>query len=160
MNANAQLWTPSAETRKLLEGLRNVERRLEPLDKLPRVCRKYGLKLIVLFGSHVKDRVHPNSDVDIAVLPEKRRRPNLLNLYVDLVPFLGSDRLDIVDLRRAPPLLAWNVAREGLLLYEAQEGDWTRFRIRAMKNYDDVRRFEKLRLAALDRSLREWGVLK
>jgi predicted nucleotidyltransferase len=146
------------DAQALLESIRRPSFKPAPPEALARVCRRYGLSLLVLFGSHVKGRVHPNSDVDIAVLPEKRRRPNLLSLYVDLVPALGSDRLDIVDLRRAPPLLAWNVAREGVLLYAADAWEWTTYRIQAMKNWDDVRRFRRAWLREAEVFLEELGV--
>ena len=138
-----------------------VSKRFRPRpDSLSRLARRYGLQLIVMFGSQVTGRTHPESDVDIAVLPERGRRFNWLRFYSDLVPVMANDRLDIVNLRRCPPLLAWNVAREGLLLYAADAADWDRFRIRAMKEFEDVKRFDEYRLRSIDRSLREWGLLK
>lgn len=124
--------------------------------RLARVCRRYHLGLLVLFGSHAQGRAAPRSDVDIAFLTERRRRPDPFRLYVDLVPIIGSDKLDVVDLRKAPPLLRWNVARCGMPLYASGECAWPLFAVRAMKEWDDVRKFERFRLEALDRRLERW----
>jgi hypothetical protein len=41
-----------------------------------------------------------------------------VQLAVVLAPRLATSALDLVDLRRAGPLLAFEVARHGMLLYE------------------------------------------
>ncbi|HDK81390.1 MAG TPA: nucleotidyltransferase domain-containing protein, partial [Nitrospirae bacterium] len=37
-----------------------------------KIAEKYRLPLVLLFGSQVSGRTHPQSDVDIAFLSEKR----------------------------------------------------------------------------------------
>jgi predicted nucleotidyltransferase len=74
------------------------------------------LELVVLFGSAAKGRMRPRSDVDLAV--SCMGAADLDSLYLALAPRLGTDRLDLVDLRRASPLLMMEVARSGRPLYE------------------------------------------
>ena len=59
-------------------------------------------------------------------------------------PIFGSDRLDLVDLRRAGPLLAFDVARTGRPLFERDAGQFCAFQALASRRYADT---HKLRVA-------------
>jgi hypothetical protein len=41
-------------------------------ERLAEIARQFGLDLIVLFGSHAKDRARPGSDLDVAVRAMRR----------------------------------------------------------------------------------------
>lgn len=61
-----------------------------------------------LFGSQASGRARPDSDVDLAVLTRAPLGWNdLSTLYVDLMALLDRDRIDIVELLKAPPILAF-----------------------------------------------------
>ena len=96
------------------------------------------LDLIVLFGSTVGDRVHAGSDVDIAVLTDGVA--DLDALFLALAPRLKSSRLDLVDLRHAGPLLAFEVARSGQVLFERAPSAFRRFQSLACRRYADTQR--------------------
>jgi predicted nucleotidyltransferase len=123
-----------------------------------RLCHKYGIQLLVLFGSQTTGRATDRSDVDIAYLTAPRRRPDFLNVFSDLAPALGYGNLDLAWLNKCGPFLRWNVARDGLLLFGKSEAAWAQFRDHAFKEWQDVRRFSRYRLRSLDRSLADWGV--
>lgn len=114
----------------------DLRARLAPLAARP------GLELLVLFGSHVKGRPGPRSDVDVGVQCESLADLDAWTLL--LAPIVGSDRLDLVDLRRADPLLAFEIARTGQVLFERQGGVFHRFQALASLRYADT---EKLRVA-------------
>jgi len=119
--------TPLEEMSDRIQGLR---------ERVP------DLELVVLFGSTVKGRRRVGSDVDVAV-----RCTGLADLDVLhrlLAPALGSDRLDLVDLRHASPILAMEVARSGRLLYESRPGTFRQFQSLTSRRYCDT---EKLRRA-------------
>lgn len=65
-------------------------------------------------------------------------------LYLALAPRLGTDRLDLIDLRRAGPLLAMAVARTGRPLFERESGAFREFQSLASRRYCDT---DKLRRA-------------
>jgi predicted nucleotidyltransferase len=116
------------------------------LDDLPGAMPT--LDLLVLFGSTVADRRKAGSDLDIAV---RFDGPTDLDaLYLALACRLGSDRLDLIDLRRAGPLLAFEVARSGRLLFERRRGMFREFQSLASRRYCDT---AKLR-AAQQRAIR------
>jgi predicted nucleotidyltransferase len=100
------------------------------------------LDLLVLFGSTVKDRRRSSSDIDLAV---RCTEPADLDvLYLALAPRFRTDHLDLVDLRRAGPLLAFEVARSGYVLFERRAGAFREFQSLASRRYCDT---AKLRAA-------------
>lgn len=110
------------------------------LRNLPEVIP--DLELLVAFGSAVKGRMRARSDLDVAV--RCTTPADLDSLYLALAPLLGTDRLDLVDLRRAGPVLMMEVARSGRVLYEKRPGVFRQFQSLASRRYCDT---AKLRLA-------------
>ncbi len=111
------------------------------------------IQLVILFGSQVKGYANKNSDTDIAILAD---HPLSLHDHVIIAPeiakFLNTneDKLDIVDLWEASPLLQQEIATTGKLLY----GDpfaFLRFRVLAWKRYQDTAKFRRARITALER---------
>ena len=100
------------------------------------------LQLLILFGSAVKGRMSAHSDVDLAVQCDSTA--DLDVLYLAIAPRLETDRLDLVDLRRAGSLLSFEVARTGRLLFERNSGAFRQFQSLASRRYGDT---EKLRHA-------------
>ena len=65
-------------------------------------------------------------------------------LYLLLAPRLATPLLDLVDLRRTGYLLAFQVARHGILLSERDAGTFRSFQSLASRRYCDT---DKLRRA-------------
>jgi predicted nucleotidyltransferase len=76
------------------------------------------LRLAMLFGSAAKGTMRPDSDVDVAILPEDPDLPLRaeLGLQVALTEAAGRE-VDLARLDRASTLLKWQVARHGTLLF-------------------------------------------
>src|SRR3989304_1431662 len=105
------------------------------------------LRLLVLFGSVARGRVRSKSDVDVGVLCDG---PADLDIcYVALAPRLATHRLDLVDLRRAGPLLAFEVARTGRLLFERRPGAFREFQSLASRRYCDTEKRRRARPRAI-----------
>lgn len=100
------------------------------------------LDLLVLFGSTARRRATSRSDIDLGA--QCRGPADLDTLYLALAPRLETDQLDLIDLRRASPLLAFAVARTGRVLFERQPGVFHSFQSLAARRYYDT---EKLRRA-------------
>src|SRR5438132_387578 len=73
------------------------------------------LQFLILFGSAAHGHVRQASDVDVAVQCDQAA--DLDALFMAVAPRLKSSRLDLVDLRRAGPLLAFEVARSGRVVF-------------------------------------------
>src|SRR5215510_15480749 len=91
------------------------------LDTLACVCRQQAVCLLVAFGSAVRELRGPASDLDLAVwMTTAKNAPlTLVRLEVALRPLFLGECLDLVLLNRASPLLQFQVALHGAVLFEA-----------------------------------------
>lgn len=105
------------------------------------------LQLVILFGSAARGRTRTTSDVDVAVRCDGAA--DLDALFVALAPRLKTDRLDLVDLLRAGPLLAFEVARSGRLLFERTPGLFHQFQSLASRRYADTQKLREARKRSL-----------
>ena len=110
------------------------------------------VQLAVMFGSTTRETAGPASDVDVGVLGVASNR--LPQLEASLSRAAGRP-VDLIALETAPPLLRFEVARDGIVVLERTPHAWNDFRARAMVDWWDwapiARRFHR---AAADR-LRE-----
>ena len=115
--------------------------KLPSAEQLQPVAEKYGLKLIVLFGSRAQGHTHPGSDVDIAVLPTKPlTRARRLELWGELTKVFEAD-VDLTSLDRAEPLLLYRIACSGIPLYEGEKWAWENLKSYGCRRYWDARKF-------------------
>jgi uncharacterized protein YutE (UPF0331/DUF86 family)/predicted nucleotidyltransferase len=126
------------------------------LDTLARICRRQAVRLLVAFGSAVRDQRHPDSDLDLAVcMATANGAPQaLIRFEVALRPLFPGERLDIVLLNRASPLLQFQVALHGSVLFEAASGVFHSFQVLAAKRHTDVAHLRRLDRVCVDRFLR------
>jgi len=118
-------------------------------DALKKIARRYDLDLIVLFGSHVKKRARASSDVDVAVRARRRRWGDAeweLGLVGDLAGALeSSGEIDVAFLNGADPILMFEVASDGVPLFEAEPTTFMQFVSYAARVYDDNRKWRERR---------------
>lgn len=122
--------------------MKDAPRRLADLpDTAP------DIELVVIFGSTATGRARERSDVDVAV--RCTGPADLDAVYRILAPRLGTGRLDLVDLRRASPLLMMAVARSGRLVYEKRIGAYREFQALASRRYCDTEKLRRARQRAI-----------
>jgi hypothetical protein len=95
-----------------------------------------GLDLLLLFGSRARADGHPQSDWDFAYLAADPFDPAAL--LGSIIMAVGTDRVDLVDLRQAGGLLRYRAARDGLLVLEARRGLAERFCLEAAQFWCDA----------------------
>jgi predicted nucleotidyltransferase len=100
------------------------------------------LQLLVLLGSVAAGTATATSDVDLGFAGSEACDRDALLFAV--ASRLRTDRIDLIDLRRAPPLLAFQAARRGRCLFEREPGTFRSFQSLAYRRYCDT---AKLRLA-------------
>jgi hypothetical protein len=54
------------------------------------------------------------------------------------------DRIDLVVLNYADPLLQFEITAKGIVLYEKEKGEFNKFQVFAMKRNDDGKKFYNL----------------
>jgi len=111
------------------------------------------VRLAVVFGSTARDTERSGSDLDVGVLvePDCESGPPL-----DVVLSRATGRpVDLVHLDAAPPLLRFEVARDGVVLVERVPHAWADFRARAMTDWWDWAPTARMLHAAAVSRLRE-----
>lgn len=107
------------------------------VDTLTRTAQDTpGLELLLLFGSRAREDSHSRSDWDLGYLAVGDTDP--ATLRARLVESLGTDRVDLADLKRAGGVLRYRAARDGRLVFEARPGVGDRFRLEAARFWCDA----------------------
>ncbi len=92
------------------------------------------VRLAVLFGSEARGEAGVDSDLDVAVVgPDASALPSLA---LKLTRAMGRT-VDLVAMPTAPPLLRFQIARDGLVLVERQPYLWSDVKARAMVDWWD-----------------------
>jgi predicted nucleotidyltransferase len=82
---------------------------------LRRLAEDRQLDLLYFFGGAVQGKSGKLSDIDMAYYSSREVDP--LTLQNDFAHLLKRDDIDLVDIKFAPPLVAFNVIKEGQLIY-------------------------------------------
>ena len=106
-----------------------------------------GVEFVVLFGSVARGRAGAQSDVDVAVLCNGPADPDAL--FLAFAPVLRTDRVDVVDLFHAGPVLAFEVARSGILLFERTPARFREFQSLASRRFADTRKLREAQARAI-----------
>jgi predicted nucleotidyltransferase len=110
-----------------------LRRAADRLARDPRVLAVYG------FGSRARGEAGPRSDVDVAVLLERRLDlREELRLRAEVVDELRRDDVDLVVLNQAPPLLRYEVVAAGRRLFARDEETADLFEERAARECFDT----------------------
>lgn len=132
----------------------NLEQQILELTNL---FREYSqVVCVVLFGSYNTQFFNQNSDLDFGVVFD---RP--VDLFVELEietklsQILGTDRIDLVNLSKAPLILKYNAIAKGKIIYEADYQKTSDFIENVYAKYCDYEFDYRNLCADFDHSLRE-----
>jgi predicted nucleotidyltransferase len=106
-------------------------------------AKRPEIQAAYVFGSVATGRVRADSDVDVAVLIDRRiRRSRTLSYRLKLMADLGSalhrSDVEVVILNDAPPLLAHRVLSRGVLAFERSRSARVRFQVKTAAQYLDL----------------------
>jgi predicted nucleotidyltransferase len=83
-----------------------------------------GIASAYLFGSQAEGRAHQESDIDVAVLLNRKQYPTdrdrfeaRVRLTSELISVLNANEVDVVILNDAPPLFGRRIVYEGKKLF-------------------------------------------
>ena len=125
--------------------------------EIKKLAQKYGLSLVVLFGSQVTGRTHKESDIDFAFMVDKHISPReTAEILFDFTRYLKiGANIELVNLKNSSPLLLKQIAMNSLLMYEKEPHSYNLFKIYALRRYMEERKFLKLRDLSLNKFLQK-----
>lgn len=114
------------------------------------LSQQTGIVAGYCFGSQARRDCPAPRDIDIAVLAGQRLcLDELLSLRRDLSLLLNSDRLDVVDLLAAGPVLRRNVVAANMRFFCRDEHAANEFELRALAEYRDSAYRRRMQLELL-----------
>lgn len=121
------------------------------------LAKKYGLSLVLLFGSQTIGKTHAQSDVDVAYLSDS---PLDLTeesaLSIALMQVFKTNFVDLVPLRNAPPLLQKEIADSAIVAHESRKSLFNEFVINAVKKYFETKKLFKIRSEFLNDKINQY----
>jgi hypothetical protein len=110
------------------------------LPEIRKVFEKHEVIFALLFGSHAKGKTGKLSDVDFAVYLRKcsSHFDLQLKLMGELGRILKKDRVDVVILNQASPLLAQMAIVHGEVIFCQNEDVKANFFTRTLQRFDDA----------------------
>ena len=111
-------------------------------DQIARLAEPVpGISALVAFGSRASGSPRPDSDLDVAVLPDssdpQARRSLQSQLAVALADLAPGGRVDVVLMDEAPDLLRQRILETGQLLICRDPAAFHELRVRTMREYGD-----------------------
>lgn len=121
------------------------------------IAQKHGLALVVLFGSQANGFTHTESDVDIAYFSDRKLSfEEETTLNSDLIPVFKNDKISLVNIKKAPPLLLKQIATNAIVLYEKNPHLFTEIFLYALRTYEEAKPLFELREHYLKRRIGEY----
>ncbi len=110
------------------------EKKQEALIK--KMAHKYSLELILLFGSQISGKIRKDSDFDIAYLSRKNLDlAQEAQMIIELAEVFKSENIDLVNLKKAKPLLFYAIFNECQVIYEDRPLIFSALRVYSFKKY-------------------------
>lgn len=118
--------------------------------ELRTLCQQRHVSLLTVFGSAGRGEPDPR-DLDIAVLTEHGADFDLFGFITDMIDMVGLERLDVVHLNAAGPLLRERALIGSIILHENEPGIWARASTTAVMERMDTDWLRRLSLELLAR---------
>ena len=110
----------------------------------------------MLFGSQATSKIHKESDFDVAYLPEKNLSyDDEIDINLQFTYIFRHDRVDTVDMRKAPALLLYAIFRGCLILFKKDDLIFPTYRAYAYKKYIEAKPFLEERFKKLSERIKK-----
>ena len=117
-----------------------------PFNKLKAIAKNYNINLMILFGSYLTESFTQDSDIDIAIQAENISliNQNKLEILNKIAATFNYQEIDLVLLNHADPLLKFQIAKKGRLIYQKESHMFNTFKVQAMNEHHDAKKFYDL----------------
>ena len=112
------------------------------IQSIKEVAISNQLDLVVLFGSHAKNRAVKESDIDIGIYGDRYISwDEKIELSLEFSKIFKSDNLDVQIISSNSPLLMHNILSSGKVLFEKKKGVFSMLKLYAWKIFADSKSF-------------------
>ena len=119
--------------------------------RIETLAEKYDLSLLLLFGSQATGKTHKESDVDVAYLSsEKIAFEEEVNIDTDLIEIFKNNEVQLVNIKKASPLLLKKIVEGCIILYEKDRSIFTDLILHSKRMYEEAGPLFDLRRHYLD----------
>ncbi|MBU3924655.1 nucleotidyltransferase domain-containing protein [Patescibacteria group bacterium] len=129
----------------------------ENSKRIKEIAEKYDLELVLLFGSRVKGKfLHKESDFDVAYLSNKKL--DLMEearLIMELMPVFKSDKVDLVNIKLAHPLLLKQIFSNHEIIFCRNLSVYFQYKIYAERKYTEAEPLFRLRRVLIKNFLKK-----
>lgn len=125
--------------------------------QIMKLAEKYGLSLVLLFGSQATGKTHNESDIDIAYLsPQKITFEEEINIDTDLIEIFKNNEVQLVNVKKASPLFMKKIVEESIVLYEKDRSIFTDLLLYSIRIYEEAKVLFDLRRHYLDYTINKY----
>ncbi len=112
--------------------------KIPDIKLLPAIFANYaGIRAVYLFGSQASGKTHPESDLDLAIVPANATvREQKVDILTDLARH-GFIQVDLVFLDTVDVVLKFEAVRQNRVLYCAEDFDSSAFYSLTLRQYWD-----------------------
>lgn len=118
--------------------------RLSPNQKnrIQKLAKKYGAKLVLFFGSYVTKKTHKMSDIDIGALLKENKIDfeKYSDLMHDFEQIFPQNKIDLVILNQADPFFLKKIMESARLIY-GEERDFENLSLNSFHAYQDYKKY-------------------
>src|SRR3989344_922746 len=126
-------------------------------DAISSLVKRYELDMLILFGSQATGKTHTERDFDIAYYSSKKidfDQESRLN--ADLTGILKNDKVSLVNLKMASPLLFKEIMSKGVVLYSQNSSMFSQLYTLALRMYEEAKPLFELRRHYVSNKLNEY----
>lgn len=120
--------------------------------KLTKISEKFGLSLVIVFGSYASGKTHQSSDLDIAVKIKDQSQivKIFLDLNCELQELFPKNKIDLAFINHADPLFLKKISEQCILIF-GNETDFNEFKAYAYKRFIDHKKYLEMEKSYVDK---------
>lgn len=116
----------------------------ESQEIIKKLAESYGIKAVIVFGSVAKKKDREKSDIDLAILADKKFYEEKFSDFVYGLmeaEAIEQKEIEVVPISGENPILLYNIFNDGVPVYIKSEDEYDKLRSWARFIYEDSRRF-------------------
>ena len=123
----------------------------QKLSTLDPIFKRHSVRLTYLFGSLAQGET--GEDVDLALWVDERGWEGLRR---EITQTLDTERMDLLNLATASPVMRFEVVRNGVLIYKQSEDLENTFELRTIQEYRDTAYLRRKQREVLRERTKQW----